>query len=103
MLQENSEKKVEKTLAIIKPDAISHEDEIIVRIQKAGFTVTNVSETLLLQQKKILLFPINNHLINQYELDIIFRDERFNYQWNKREIFMQNIVYELFSSHLYNL
>lgn len=42
MLQEPSSEKLEQTLAIIKPDAVKNEDEIVVRIQKAGFTVSNV-------------------------------------------------------------
>ena len=36
-------KPTEQTLAIIKPDAVAREDEIIVHIQKAGFTISNVS------------------------------------------------------------
>ncbi len=33
---------VQRTLAIIKPDAADKEDEIVVKIQQAGFRITNV-------------------------------------------------------------
>jgi nucleoside diphosphate kinase len=41
--QQESTSKMEQTLAIIKPDAVKHRDEIVVRVQKAGFTISEVS------------------------------------------------------------
>ena len=56
---------VERTLAIIKPDAVEYADEIIEEIYSCGFTILQVWCRLLFS-RNVVVCPVNYSRINIY-------------------------------------
>ena len=66
---------VERTLAIVKPDAIQKSEEIEDIILRSGFAILQVNSKILLKQNKVRIFSkkicfyLLNNLNNRFPMD----------------------------------